>query len=119
VGHEQDVRATGLVKYLFGSNNMIERAGIDAVKSLLENDGIACLIRNENLSMAAGELPIQDCLPEIWILNDDDYPRAHEMVEAWRNAPIETHEQWLCPECGENIEGQFTSCWKCGRERRT
>ena len=107
------------MKYVFASASILELGDIETLKTLLEEDGIPCLIKNENLSVLAGEGAMQDYLPEIWILNDDDYPRAHEMVEAWRNAPIETHDQWLCPGCGETIEGQFTSCWKCGRERRT
>jgi hypothetical protein len=84
-------------------------------KSLLEEAGIPSLIRNEFLSVAAGEVPF---LPtELWILNDEDYPRAKELVDGLRDEKIEIHEPWLCPDCGEMIEGQFTSCWKCGKER--
>ena len=104
------------MKYLFAPITLADRASIDAVIILLEKENIPCLIRNEHLSMAAGEIPLQESLPEIWVLNDEDYPKAHEIVEAWRNSPIETHE-WLCSNCGETIEGQFTSCWKCGRQR--
>ena len=25
--------------------------------------------------------------------------------------------EWKCPKCGEEIEGQFTDCWSCGRFR--
>jgi hypothetical protein len=38
-------------------------------------------------------------------------------VDAWRNAGIDNHAPWICPHCSEAIEGQFTSGWKCGRER--
>jgi hypothetical protein len=24
---------------------------------------------------------------------------------------------WICPECGEGIEGQFATCWKCGTDK--
>jgi len=84
-------------------------------KSLLEDVGIPSMIRHEYLSVAAGEVPFVP--PELWILNDEDYPRAKEIVEAVRTAKIETREAWVCPDCAEPIEGQFTSCWKCGRER--
>jgi hypothetical protein len=107
------------MKYVFASASILELRDIETLKTLLEDDGIPCLIKNENLSMLAGEGAMQDYLPEIWILNDGDYPRAHKLIEAWRNAPIETHDRWLCPGCSETIDGQFTSCWKCGRERRT
>ena len=87
----------------------------EMLKGILEKADIPCLIRNEHLSMAAGEVPFIP--PELWILNDEDYPRAKEIVDAWRTAKIENHGPWVCPHCSETIEGQFTSCWKCGRER--
>jgi predicted amidophosphoribosyltransferase len=27
-----------------------------------------------------------------------------------------THDTWTCPQCGEEIEPQFTACWNCGSE---
>ena len=94
----------------------IMSADQETLKSLLEKARIPCMIRNGDLSMGLGELPPTECSPELWILNDEDYPTAKEIVDAWRNAGIENHGPWVC-RCGEKIEGQFTSCWKCGRER--
>lgn len=88
----------------------------EIVKGLLEEANIPSMVRNENLSTALGELPHADCSPEIWILNDDDFPRAMEIVDGWRNAEVEDHGPWVC-RCGETIEGQFSSCWNCERER--
>ena len=105
------------MKYLFAPTTMIDQASVETLKILLEKEDIPCLIRNEHLSMAMGEIPLQESLPELWVLNDVDYARAHELVEAWRSAPVESHSQWVCSSCGEIIEGQFTSCWKCGRQR--
>ena len=104
------------MKYLL-SNTVRESTDVATLKLLLEEQNIQCLIRNEHLSMAEGEIPLQECLPELWVLNDADYPRAYELVETWRNSPVVTHSQWLCADCGETIEGQFTSCWKCGAQR--
>lgn len=86
----------------------------EMLKSMLEEADIPCMIRNEYLS--AGEASFIP--PELWILNDEDYPKAREIVDAWQNAEIENHGPWVC-RCGETIEGQSTSCWKCGRERKT
>ncbi|MEI6758475.1 MAG: DUF2007 domain-containing protein [Chlorobium sp.] len=105
------------MKYLFAPNTMSESGEVYAIKTHLEQEKIPCLIRNEYLSIAAGELSPQECLPQLWVLNDADYARACELLEAWRSLPDETHSQWLCPDCGETIEGQFSSCWKCGNER--
>jgi len=105
------------MKCLFAPTSIIDQGRLETLRALLENEDIPCLIRNEHLSMALGEIPFSEGVPEIWVLNDEDYPRAYEMVEAWRNSPIESHDNWLCSNCGETIEGQFTSCWKCGRQR--
>ena len=103
------------MKFLCSTSPMNGGLDNEMFKSLLEEAGIPCLIRNEYLSVAAGEVPFIP--PELWILNDGDYPRAKEIVDAYRDAKIETHDSWVCPACAETIEGQFTSCWKCGWER--
>ena len=105
------------MKLVFTATTM--SADQEIVKGLLDEAKIPCMIRNQHLSMALGELAPAECSPEIWILNDEDYPRAKEIVDALRNAKTETQDPWVCPDCGEAIEGQFTSCWNCGRERQT
>jgi hypothetical protein len=102
------------MKRVYTANRM--SADQEIVKGLLEEAEIPCMVRNENLSAALGELPLMECSPEIWILNDDDYPRAAEIVDGWRNAEVEDLGAWVC-RCGETIEGQFGSCWSCGKER--
>ncbi|HEV7475505.1 MAG TPA: DUF2007 domain-containing protein [Pyrinomonadaceae bacterium] len=103
------------MKHVFTASTM--SADQEIVKGLFDEAKIPCMIRNEHLSMALGELAPSDCSPEIWIMNDEDYPRAKAIVDALRNAKVATHEAWTCPGCGEAIEGQFTSCWNCGSER--
>jgi len=106
------------MKYIFAATGKYDGADNEMLKGLLENSGIPCMIRNENLSMAMGEIPPAECSPEIWVINDDDYPRAKEIIESWKNADTGTVEPWVCLQCGEKIEGQFTSCWKCGADRQ-
>jgi hypothetical protein len=103
------------MKYVFTANSM--SADQETLKSLLEEANIPCMIRNEHLSMALGLLAPSECSPEVWILNDEDYRRAGEIVNDFRNAAVESRGPWIC-DCGEAIEGQFTSCWNCGKERR-
>jgi hypothetical protein len=104
------------MKLVFTANTM--SADAEIVKSMLEEAKIPCAIRNEYLSMALGELAPSECSPEIWIQNDEDYLKAKGIVDAWRNAEVETHDSWVC-RCGETIEGQFSSCWNCEGERPT
>jgi putative signal transducing protein len=105
------------MKRLFTATNSIDGANIEMLKGLLEEAQIRCMIRNEYLSSAMGEVPFLESSPELWILNDEDYLRASALLQTWRTTRIEVHGPWACTHCGENIEGQFTSCWQCGEER--
>ena len=84
------------------------------VQSLLEADNIPCIVKNQSLAGGIGELPINECWPEIWVLNDEDSSEAEQIIQA----TLSPSEQapWHC-QCGEDIEGQFSVCWNCGREK--
>jgi hypothetical protein len=105
------------MKFLFQANTVAEGSIIQLLKSTLEETGIESTIRNESLSVALGDIPFTECLPALWILNDEDYQKAEEILLNWRRSQKETHTSWVCPSCKETIEGQFTSCWKCGTEQ--
>ena len=88
-------------------------AHVGHVRNLLEQSGIACLIKNEQLSGGLGEIPFLECLPELWVLQDEDLPRARALIEALEQ-PGANRGDWRCRRCGESHEGQFTVCWHCG-----
>jgi hypothetical protein len=104
------------MKRLFTATNSIDGANIEMLKGLLEEAEIHCMIRNEYLSSALGEVPFLEASPEIWILKDEDDFKAAAILETWRTTRIGAGEPWTCSECGEKIEGQFTSCWQCGND---
>ncbi len=88
-------------------------AEVGLVRGLLEQSGIRCLIKNEQLSGALGEIPFLECQPELWVLRDQDAYRAKGIVrDHLRDA--EPVDDWKCPTCGEENEGQFSACWQCG-----
>lgn len=101
------------MKLLFSSLNIAE---VGLLKTLIEQEGIACLMRNERLSMALGEVPFLDAAPELWVFDDADYQAAQTLVARWKNAPLTTFAAWICPDCATENEGQFGACWKCGHE---
>ena len=107
------------MKRLYTATTTIDGASIEMLKDLLEGVEIRCMVRNEFLSSFTGELPFLESSPELWILNDEDYPRAREVFETLQTTRVAVNESWSCDDCGETIEGQFTSCWQCGTERRT
>jgi len=100
------------MRKLYGSHNTIL---VGHLKTVLEQHGVACVVRNEHLGGAAGELPPIECWPEIWITEDAHYARAREILDSL----LDPGEQaaWTCPGCSEWIEGQFTACWRCGADR--
>lgn len=93
-----------------------DRAEAGLLKELLEKEGVACLIRNEQLFAALGEIPFLECSPELWVVDDEVWPRAKSLLDSWLKNEEET-ASWVCPSCKEILEGQFGACWKCGEER--
>ena len=86
------------------------------LKSLLDADGIECFIKNQYLTGGRGDLPLNECWPEIWITDDAAYAHAMKIVTAI-TTQNDTHPvAWHCS-CGETIEGQFDSCWNCGEDK--
>jgi hypothetical protein len=77
----------------------------------LREAGIEASVQRQFLSGAAGELPPDQCLPEIWITYDQQERAARALLEQLRNLP---QRRWQCA-CGELVEGGFESCWNCGR----
>jgi hypothetical protein len=80
------------------------------VDTLLEA-GISASMQRQFLSSVAGEIPPDQCLPEVWVLHDEQEAAARALLEELRNLP---QRRWTCA-CGELVEGGFESCWNCGR----
>ncbi len=85
------------------------------VKSRLEENGIACLIKNEALAGGIGELPPIESWPEIWITDASDRIQAERIIATMQTDTAEKGRPWTC-RCGERIDAQFTQCWNCGAE---
>lgn len=97
--------------------SMLERPLATLLRQRLAQEGVACLLRNEDLFTALGEIPLLECLPELWVMDEEVYPRAKLLLENWLKEGEAATAPWRCIGCGERLEGQFGSCWNCGRER--
>lgn len=86
------------------------------LESILEADGISCLVRNRFLGGAIGELPLNEAWPELWVVDAEDERRARQLIEQALR-PAQPVAAWHCPGCRELIEGQFAQCWQCGESR--
>ena len=89
-------------------------AEIGHYRNVLEQNGIDCVIRNEQLSGALGEVPFLECLPELWVLRDTDLQQAERLLTELRSESV-GGENWKCPKCREDNEAQFAICWNCGK----
>ena len=69
-----------IMKHLFSTPDSAE---IGLFHSLLEAAGIEFEIRNEHLSPVMPGAPFY---PEIWVLRDEQFDKARELLGAWRPA---------------------------------
>jgi hypothetical protein len=93
-------------------------------KSILEQAGIDCFIRNETTSatLGAGALglvqsPLFD--PALCIVDDARYDEAMALLGGVAQAPAGQAPpvigvDWRCPKCGETVPANFETCWNCG-----
>jgi hypothetical protein len=77
----------------------------------LRQAGFDACLQRYYLGAAAGELPPDQCLPEVWLADPAQEQAAREMLAALQSLP---QRRWACA-CGEIVEGGFASCWRCGR----
>jgi hypothetical protein len=84
---------------------------VDVLKGMLMQEGIACEVTNYNAPIPGAEF-----YPKLWV-EESDFPKASAVLATFRSTPSRQSGPWKCPACGEQMEGQFTSCWKCGRIR--
>jgi hypothetical protein len=105
------------VQRIYGARDSSEA---EFVKGLLEAEEIPAIVQGSALDAARGDIPFTAAsLPSVWV-NETDVERATLVVDEFRRGgPAVTTPQvsWKCPKCGEVLEGQFTTCWKCGTEK--
>lgn len=85
--------------------------------NLLTVAGIPCELHNRYLHGALGEIPAEQCAPELWLIDERDAAIARTIIERGTADPGRRSESWRCKQCGEMLEPQFTACWRCARAR--
>jgi hypothetical protein len=80
----------------------------------LRSAGFDVSVQREFASGIAGEIPVDQALPEIWIMDEERMGAARQFLADLQNLP---HRRWYCPRCGELVEGPFEQCWNCGADR--
>ena len=75
-------------------------------RARLEERGIQCVVKNDYLGGGVGELPVNECWPELWVLDSRDEQLAKSIIDIHRE-PV-GGESWQCTNCRETLEPQFT-----------
>lgn len=89
------------------------------VNGMLNAAGIKAEVRGHYLAGGYGELPMTaDTLPSVWIDDAGQAANAKALISEYERPGASKGPPWRCEQCGEIHAGQFTACWKCGRERR-
>lgn len=81
---------------------------------LLRQGGIDATVLRAYSSGIAGEIPPDQALPEVWVIDDEVHARATALLHELRHLP---HLHWRCAICGEAVDGPFEQCWNCGADR--
>jgi len=103
------------MKKIFTADNFVQ---LDQIRALLRENGIECLHKGETSigsGAAGGEVPPVAVRNELHVFEESDVNKAKMLINEFLKSEIQSRD-WICDECGEKIEKQFTQCWKCAEE---
>lgn len=80
-------------------------------RNVLLAAGIPSELRNEYLAGALGDLPMFETWPQLYVDDADEQIALRALARA---ATAPAGAPWTCEACGETLEPQFTTCWRCG-----
>lgn len=95
----------------------IDFSRVGHFQSILEHAGITTHIKNLGASGASGEIPFHEVWPELWVVDEADYPRAISVLESYEPPETEDLTDWVCQKCKEEVGKEFGECWNCGTIR--
>lgn len=65
------------MRKIFESN---QHGKVHHFQSILESHGILSMVRNDHSATLDGNLPGNLMLPELWVMNDEEYDQAMEIL---------------------------------------
>ena len=80
----------------------------------LSGAGIDATVQRAWAGSIAGEIPVDQALPEVWVMDERRHAEALALLQELRNPPW---RHWACRACGELVDGPFEQCWNCGAAR--
>ena len=87
---------------------------INHYKNLLAAEGIATEVRNQHLGSVMGEIPFFETWPQLWVVNDLDFDRAQQLIEA-ADDDESPGEPWQCSaSAASRTRGSFRRAGSAG-----
>lgn len=99
-----------MMKKVYAAQNLLD---VGHMSNLLAQSGIQSEMRNYYLGSGVGDLPVNECWPELWV-DEVDASRAEQLIRELNASLRNLDPPWFCSHCGEANEGQFDECWRCG-----
>lgn len=99
------------MKLIYTNEN---RLLVHNAQNILENTGIPITLKNEYAAAASGDLSFLNTWLELWVINDNDYETAKDLLNRTLNASKTS--EWICSGCKENNDAAFDLCWNCQQE---
>jgi len=99
------------MKFIYTHEN---RLLVNNIQNILEHADIGVTLKNEYAGSGSGDLSFLSTWLEVWVLNDEDYDRAMDVIKtSFNNTSI---EDWICNNCNESNTTSFELCWNCQYE---
>jgi len=93
---------------------------VSFARNLLEAEGIACFIQNENTRTlgpsVAGYSYTQLLDPALCVLDETQWEKAAEIIQTHFKNSTADGPEWQCKGCQELNPAAFDLCWNCGAE---
>lgn len=79
----------------------------------LARHGITTHVFNENMASIVGEVPPDVALPQVWLDDEVDLPRATALLRDYHALRCRDGIVF-CTDCHEENPATFEICWACG-----
>ena len=76
--------------------------------------GITAHVFNEHMSSIVGDVPPEVALPQVWLDEEADFPRATALLRDYQ-AARRRDGIVFCRCCREENPANFEICWSCGQ----
>ncbi|MCG8338837.1 MAG: DUF2007 domain-containing protein [Proteobacteria bacterium] len=88
------------------------------IKGLLQENQVEAYIQKDDCGGMEPQLQITEGIKVL--VPSDQYQAAKTLIEAYQTSSDTSNSSgktWECVSCGEQLEIQFSDCWKCGTPR--